>query len=206
MVISAPSIAAAHLGATAIKSLNVRSMGEYGVATQIAGTLESDIKGGLGALHVTGDVDGEYLNVGGSIGPVTIGGSPIGGSVTNSGAILSGGSIGLVKIGGDLRGGSGFQSGAIIAAGQTQGITLAGVTIGGSLLGGDGVGSGEVLTSGGGGDPGNGRSGAGHRGTAMWRVAKGCSIGPRRLESQRRERLDPRLAPRRRRTVFRNGL
>ena len=66
---------------TAVKSLSVRSMGSYGLSTHGgAGMLESDIMGDLGSLTVSGDVHGAYLIVTGSIGPITIGGSLVGGA------------------------------------------------------------------------------------------------------------------------------
>lgn len=122
--------------APAVASLNVRSIGRYGLDTQFAGgSLNSHLYGSLGKLTVRTDVVGVFLNVNdgthGSIGSVTIGGSLIGGSDINSGRIQSIGDMGLVRIGHDLVGGMGEEAGEIQSSGR-----IAGVTIGGSLIGG----------------------------------------------------------------------
>jgi len=78
-------------GTPAIKSLIVRSMGRFGVDTQMtdggdkppgADYFVSTIVGGLGALKVAGDVKDVWVNVigGSGIGTVSIGGSLIGGN------------------------------------------------------------------------------------------------------------------------------
>jgi hypothetical protein len=128
----------------AIKSLSVRSMGAYGLSTHGGtGMLESDINGDLGSLKVTGDVREAYLNVTGTIGPVTIGGSLIGGATVLSGAIVSGGDMGAVKIGHDVQGSLGPSSGHIRSGGK-----LASVKIGGSLIGGADSFSGKIFSTG----------------------------------------------------------
>jgi hypothetical protein len=128
-----------------VKSLNVRSMGRFGTATQAAsGNLESDIVGALGVLKVKGDIAGAFIAVTGNadsrIGAVTIGGSLIGGSDQLSGAISCVGRMGPVKIGHDVRAGSGQFSGLISSSFGK----LTGVTIGGSLIGGSGSFSGLI--------------------------------------------------------------
>jgi hypothetical protein len=119
-----------------VKSLTVQSIGRFGTNTG-APFLTSTIVGALGSLTVKSDVKDAYLDVtggaDGKLGAVTIGGSLIGGSATNSGGIHSSGDMGKVKIGGDIIGGTGATSGSLIADGK-----LAGVTVGGSLLGGTG--------------------------------------------------------------------
>ena len=132
----------------AIKSLSVRSLGRLGLDTQAAGgSLDSDIKGALGSLKVAGDVVGAYLIVFGAttatLGPVTIGGSLIGGSGSISGEIGSTLEMGAVKIGHDVLGGSGFISGLINTSDK-----LAGVSIGGSLIGGSNGFTGEIRCAG----------------------------------------------------------
>jgi hypothetical protein len=123
----------------AIKSLNVRSMGKFGLATQGGtGDLSSDINGALGSLRVANNVEGATINVFGGanakLGSAFIGGSLIGSTGDNaSGALLSSGDMGPVRIGKDLVGGPGFTSGAIESGGD-----LASVTIGGSIRGGSG--------------------------------------------------------------------
>ncbi len=126
----------------AIKSLNVRSMGVYGLATQGGtGSLNSTITGTLGALVVSGSVDGAKLAVSGDIKSITIGGSLIG-EDTQTGVIV-GANIGPVKIAHDIRGGAGNVSGFIESTGN-----LASITLGGSLIGGPGANSGEIASSG----------------------------------------------------------
>ncbi len=155
-------------GTPAIKSLTVRSMGRFGIDTQMTDTgyrppgpdyFVSTISGGLGALKVSGDVKDAWINVvSGSdgIGSVIIGGSLIGGSASpivipgldqKSGVISSTGDIRMVKIGGDVRGGDArggfsYASGAIMAEGN-----LLSVTIGGSLIGGSGPASGFIFSA-----------------------------------------------------------
>jgi hypothetical protein len=135
-------------GTPAIKSLAVRSMGRLGLDTQGGvGNLESDIQGALGSLKVAGDVKDAFINVFGdvtaTISSVTIRGSLIGGSGTQSGEIFSFGNMGPVKIRHEVQGGSGSNSGFISSGG-----TLARMTIGGSIIGGAGLGSGEISSFG----------------------------------------------------------
>ncbi len=127
----------------AVKSLTVRSMGRFGIATQEAGgTFGSSIAGVLGALVVKGDFKEIFMNVNGGIGPVTIAGSLIGGAASGSGYIFCTGDIGAVKIGGDMLGGAGADSGFITASGK-----IASVTIGGSLVAGTSS-SAKIISSG----------------------------------------------------------
>lgn len=127
-------------GVPAMAGLSVNSMGRYGLRTQAAGgTFESDINGGLGSLVVRHDVAGVFLKVTGSIGPVTIGQSLIGGSATSSGEIMASVNIGPVKIGADIAGGTGSQSGYLFS-----GLDMTSLTVGGSLLGGTGNSTGTV--------------------------------------------------------------
>jgi hypothetical protein len=131
-------------------SLSVQSLGRLGTATgapvNASGTLESDVTGALGAIHVRGDIVGAFVNVSGmadgKIGAVTIGGSLLGGPTDGSGQISTSGNLGLVTVGHDVRGGGGASSGLITSAGR-----LAGVTVGGSLLGGTNLDTGEIFSS-----------------------------------------------------------
>jgi hypothetical protein len=139
------SIDAGNVGAPALKSLTALSMGAFGAATGAVangdGTLESTIHGRLGALKVTGDVTGVWINVSdvsggdgtGDIGAITIGGSLVGGTTLRAGHIKAVGDIGAVKIGRDLVGAAGDESGKIDAGGK-----LKRLTIGGSIRGGGG--------------------------------------------------------------------
>lgn len=133
------------MGGAALKSLTALSMGIFGTATGGAvngdGTLESTIRGGLGALKVNGDMAGVWINVSeasggdgtGNIDAITIGGSLVGGATPNAGQIKAVGDIGAIKIGRDLIGAVGAESGKIDAGGKLK--TL---TIGGSIHGGGG--------------------------------------------------------------------
>ena len=126
-------------GKPGVKTLSVRTLGRFDVDTQppmsatFTPSLLSNIMGGLGALTVKQDIARARIDVVGSIGPVTIGGSLIGGTQTASGAIFTSQSIGAVKIGHHLQGGTGGGSGQIDA-----GTGIASVTIGGSIIGGEG--------------------------------------------------------------------
>jgi hypothetical protein len=152
-----------------LKSLKVRSLGRLGLTTQPAfgggfvPDLESRIKGNLGTLTVTADVKDATVITDGSallsnIGPVSIGGSLLGGTISSPsditsvkiGGNLAGGSIGnlgginannlkSVSIGGSVVGGGFANSGSIFASGQ-----IGAVTIGGNLAGGAASGSGFV--------------------------------------------------------------
>ncbi len=136
----------------ALKSLQVQSIGQYGLTTQAAGTatLESDISGPVTKIVVKDDVVGAYLNVSGSgtpaadegaIGSVSIGGSLVAGDAILTGAIRATGKIGALKIGGDVVGGADSDTGLITANG-----TIGKTTIGGSLIGGSGQGSGSIVS------------------------------------------------------------
>ncbi len=134
-------------GTPAIKSLSVRSLGLYGLATQGgAGNLTSTINGALGALKVAGDVRDANLSVtgtSGTLGSVIIGGSLIGDLGSSSGSIFSNGDIGAVKIGRDVQGGTGAFSGKV----QAFTGKIASVTLGGSLIGGSGASSGQIVAN-----------------------------------------------------------
>jgi hypothetical protein len=132
-------------------SLSVQSLGRLGTSTgapvNASSTLESDVTGALGALHVKGDVVGAFVNVSGmadgKIGAVTIGGSLLGGPTDGSGEVSATGNMGPVTVGHDVRGGGGAFSGLITSAGR-----LAGVTVRGSLLAGTNQDTGEIFSSG----------------------------------------------------------
>jgi len=129
----------ANLTTPGVASLSVRTLGRFGLDTQgpqsIASLpdLQSDIVGRLGALTVRQDIVEAFVNVSGTIGPVTIGGSLVGGASSDSGAISATGRIDAVKIGHHMQGGSGTSSGQIDS--QTS---IGSLAIGGSLLGASG--------------------------------------------------------------------
>ncbi|MEA3209164.1 MAG: hypothetical protein QOE70_2221 [Chthoniobacter sp.] len=133
----------------AIASLTVQSLGRLGLSTQAAAgaSLESNIKGKLGALTVKSDIVGAFVNIDGSTddgddaaGAITVGGSLRGGALANSGRIFAAGDLGVVKISQSILGGAGPHSGSLEAGGK-----IAGVTLGGSLRGGAGPGSGSLI-------------------------------------------------------------
>ncbi len=131
----------------ALKTLTVRSMGRFGVATQgLGGGLISSFNGAVGALVVKADVVGAqfFVNDGvdGNIGAVTIGGDLRGGATTNSGQIFASGNIGAVKVGGHILGGQGLSSGKIQSLGK-----IASVSVGGSIVGDAGDDSGQILST-----------------------------------------------------------
>jgi hypothetical protein len=136
----------------AVKTLTVNSLGRLGLDSQqglTSPTLESDFNGTLGALHITHDDNGAYINVsGGNIGSIHIGGSLIGGSTEHSGEIATTGlsNIGTITIGQDIQGGSAQYTGIIDC-----GTTITGtVTVGGSIIGGAGSASGAIASISGG--------------------------------------------------------
>ncbi len=128
-------------GTPAIASLSVRSMGLSGNGN------DCDIQGALGSLKVTRDLKDAYIRVFGgtfaTIGPVTIGGSLVGGVSDDSGKIRADGAIGAVRIGGDVQGGAGLFSGSITAIGH-----IPSITVGGSLIGGSNVSAGSIFSFG----------------------------------------------------------
>ncbi len=127
-----------------LASLTVQSMGQYGTATQPSGgSLESNIQGPLGALTVSGKIDGEFINASGDVGNVTVDDSLDGGAGSNSGEIFSGGNMGNVTIGGSVLGSTGADSGSIYATGN-----LGNVTVDGSLDGNTGPASAQIFAGG----------------------------------------------------------
>jgi hypothetical protein len=121
---------------TVIKSVNVRSLGDFGTATGAPangnGTVQCVIGGGLGSLKVRDDVNGLLIENLGSIGSISIGRSLIGGLTISSGEILCSGALGPVKIGGSIIGGAETDAGSIIGQAGIKSITVAGSVVGGS--------------------------------------------------------------------------
>lgn len=129
-----------------LASLTVASLGRFGTNTGAA-NLDTVVQGKLGVLTVKGDVKNAFVTAqggpDGKIGPVTIGGSLIGGAAANAGRISASGDIGRITIKGSMIGDSGQASGQIGTAGS-----IASVTIGGDLKGADGVNSGQLVSQG----------------------------------------------------------
>jgi hypothetical protein len=86
-----------------------------------------DVQGGAG--KTTGHI---FIN--GKAASVTIGGSLVGGSASDSGSILAGG-LGTVKIGGDVKGGTAGAS-DLTRSGSIQAQRIGSLIIGGSLIAG----------------------------------------------------------------------
>jgi hypothetical protein len=130
-----------------LKGLTAHSMGRFGTSTGLGG-LTSNIQGRLGFLRIKTDVKDVSIQVGsgadGDIGPVSIGGSLIGGGTDDSGHIRASNDIGIVTIKGDVIGATGSRSASVTA---TTG-RIAGLTIGGSLQGGTAVQSGRIFSAG----------------------------------------------------------
>src|SRR5262245_6710647 len=124
------------------KGLTVQLLGRFGTTTG-APDLNTVVQGRLDFLRVKSDMKDARVELqggaDGDLGAVTIGGSLLGGSASESGQIRASGDMGLVTIGGDVRGGSGANSGNLLCEGK-----IAGVTIGGSVRGGAGDYSGGV--------------------------------------------------------------
>ena len=116
-----------------IGSLNVDSIGRFGLSTQLAGgSLESDIGGGLQTLKVREGIHDAAVSVRGDLGSLKVGGSVLGGLIHASGT------IGQVKIGGDLR--ASDSAGALITARgllepatNAKAIAIGRISIGGSV-------------------------------------------------------------------------
>jgi hypothetical protein len=112
--------------------------------TPYSGQIKSEY-GNIAAVAISGSLSGLiFTNHGGSLGPVKIGGSIVGGSADDTGFVFSTGSISSVIVGGDVVGGSGLDAGEIQAG--TGGIGP--VTIGGSVRGGKGNFSGSLRSYG----------------------------------------------------------
>jgi hypothetical protein len=100
-------------------------------------TIGGDVIGGKGAANDSG-----ALEVGGTAGPIVIGGSLIGGAAPFSGSIradFAAASLTTVKIGRNLVGGAGDDTGAVLSGGAIKSIT-----IGGDMIGGAGNRSGRI--------------------------------------------------------------
>ena len=115
-----------------LKGLTAQSMGRFGTATG-ALSLNSLVQGKIDFMRIKSDVVKASIDAmggtNGKIGSVFIGGSLIGGTVTQEGAILSDGDMGPVTIGGNVTG-DGFFCGVVSSGGK-----LASVRIGGNVDG-----------------------------------------------------------------------
>jgi hypothetical protein len=132
----------------AMKSLTVESLGAQGIATQATGgNLNSLISGPVGSITVNGDIDQATIGIGGGplgvLGALTVTGSINGGATAFSGSIRTQGGINTVQIDGSINGGAASSSGVIGTAGH-----LGAVIIDGSVIGAGGPFSGAILASG----------------------------------------------------------
>jgi len=126
--------------------LTVQSLGGYGISTQEAGgSVESVVKGPVGAFVVKSNVDKAYFRAEtdglaiGSIASLTIGSSLIGGAASDSGRIEAAGNIGAVKINGSILAGAGARSGSIDSGGKITSVTVKGSLVGGLTVQDSGV-------------------------------------------------------------------
>jgi hypothetical protein len=122
----------------AMKSLTVDSLGRFGQWG--TGNSQSIIVGDVGAITVKRDIIESAVFVRGNLDSAYVGGSVIGGDITDSGEIYARDNLGRVTIGHDVRGSNGAYSGSVGA-----GRNVVSVTIGGSLYGGNGNNSGNVF-------------------------------------------------------------
>lgn len=121
-----------------LASLNVRSMGIYGLATQGgSGNLGVFVSGAIGTVTIAGDLTGASISAqdsttpsAGDMGRVIIGGSVI--ATDTSAGLSSAGDVTSVKIGGDLIGGSSGGFAAISFGGKIGSLQIGGSVIGNS--------------------------------------------------------------------------
>jgi len=113
--------------------LSARSIGRFGLATQLpGGSLQSNIDGGVKVLALGDGMQEATLNATGNIGSITIKGDVLGS------AIGSDGKIGTLAIDGDLAASATNAAivtarGALAAASIAKGIAIGTVSIGGSV-------------------------------------------------------------------------
>jgi hypothetical protein len=133
------------LGAVTIGGSLIGGAGNYATVPGTEGQIHSG--GAMGAVKIAHDVQGGSgvwsgsISTNSTLASVTIGGSLVGGTNTDSGEIRSA-DMGAVKIGHDVKGGSNTSAGSILAGGN-----LAGVIVGGSLIGGSVSFSGQIASS-----------------------------------------------------------
>ena len=125
----------------AFKSMDVQSMGMFGVSTG-APDLLSAVTGPSGSLKIQGDLSKVKLFASGDMSALSIGGSVIGGAGAEQGVISLSAGLGNLHIGGNIQGGAGAQSGFV-----TVGNVLGNVVVGGNLVGGGGISSGFLAMS-----------------------------------------------------------
>jgi hypothetical protein len=118
---------------SAVLSIEARSLGAFGTATQLpGGATDSVITGTLGKLKLARDMSGATIAVSKNIRAVSIHGSLL------DGAMRAGGQIGSVKIGGDIRGTAEDASeitalGNEAPASKKEALAMRALRIGGSL-------------------------------------------------------------------------
>jgi len=144
-------------------SLNVQSMGDFGLLTGANAPLSRFING-VTSINVAHDVDGVLLRADegagataplAKIGSVFIGGNLIGGATTDTGEIAAADGIGTVKILGSVIGGTAADTGRIATSvsgrikvgDNTVGGSIGSISIGGDLVGGSAEPSGAIYAS-----------------------------------------------------------
>ena len=109
----------------ALQVLQTLSLGAKGTSTG-AGDLVSNIQGGVGSIHVLGDIRGAQLSVNGNVVQINVDGSLLGSIWAKSGEIDVSGSVGGVYVNGDILGGNGENSGRIEVIGQVDYVEVLG--------------------------------------------------------------------------------
>jgi hypothetical protein len=144
-------------------SLNVVSMGDFGLLTGANATLSRFING-VTSITVAHDVNGVLLRADegatgslplAKIGSIVIGGNLIGGSTASTGEIAAADGIGSVKIFGSVIGGSAADTGRIATsvsgrlsgAAKTLGGSIGSISIGGDLVGGSANATGAIYAA-----------------------------------------------------------
>lgn len=125
----------------AVGSLTLNSLGVRLTSTG-APDLHSAITGNLGPVKIFGDVLYAFLDVAGTLGATTIGGSLYGGGTDFQGSISAPGNVGAVKIGGSIYGGTGDSTGTLTLA---TGGRVTSIFVGGDLAGGGTQDSGSIF-------------------------------------------------------------
>jgi hypothetical protein len=138
-------VAGDNVSTTALRRLDVVSLGRLANAPGGANDRGSEVLGPIGTVLVRGDLVGQLKLIGqefGRIGSLTIEGALRGGPIDNTGQVLVSGSVGRATIG-EIVGGAGANSGALIGN-QNNGGSLGDVTVLGAVTGGSGRISGSI--------------------------------------------------------------
>ena len=140
-------VAGDNVSTTALRKLDVRSLGTRGTATN-GSDIASEILGPVGMVLVRGDVGGQLKLVGqefGNIGSLTIEGALRGGSIGGTGSVIVSGRVARATIG-EIIGGAGERSGTLVGNQNNNGV-LGDVVVLGAVQGGAGQQSGGIVAA-----------------------------------------------------------